>query len=87
MPNIKSAEKRVKVSAVKAMQNKMAKTGLKSALKRFEEGVKAEPQNAQALYNEAAHKVDQAAAKGLIHPNNAAHKKSAMARAVKDAAN
>ena len=35
MPNIKSAEKRVRVTAAKALQNKMAKSSLKTAIKNF----------------------------------------------------
>ena len=35
MPNIKSAEKRVRVTAAKTLQNKMAKSSLKTAIKSF----------------------------------------------------
>ena len=77
MPNIKSAKKRVKVISAKTLQNKMAKTQLKTTIKKYlaavESGDKAA---AQALYGETIKKVDQAVAKGLLHKNNAAHKKS-----------
>jgi len=80
MPNIKSAKKRVKVIATKTLQNKMFKSQLKTTVKKFlaavESGNKAE---AQAAYVEAVKKVDQAVAKGLLHKNNAAHKKSEYA--------
>jgi len=82
MPNIKSAKKRVRVTATKSAQNKAAKSEFKTVLKNFRVKLAAEPQNAQAIYNETAKKVDQAAAAGLLHKNNAARKKSAMARAV-----
>ena len=36
MPNIKSAKKRVKVNAVKALNNQMAKSELKTTLKKFD---------------------------------------------------
>lgn len=77
MPNIKSAKKRVKVISAKTLQNKMAKTELKTQIKKYlaavESGNKAE---AQALYGATVKAVDQAVSKGLLHKNNAAHKKS-----------
>ena len=79
MPNIKSAKKRVLVNKTKAMQNKVAKSALKTTLKKFdaavEDGNRSEPDQA---YKVAVHAVDQAASKGLLHRNNAARKKSAM---------
>ena len=36
MPNIKSAKKRVKVNSVKALNNQMAKSELKTTLKKFD---------------------------------------------------
>ena len=41
MPNIKSAKKRVKVNATKAMNNQMAKSALKTTLKKFDTAVAA----------------------------------------------
>ena len=79
MPNIKSAKKRVLVNKTKAMQNKAAKSALKTDLKKFEAAVaEGNRSEADAAYKVAVKAVDQAAAKGLLHKNNAAHKKSAM---------
>ncbi len=79
MPNIKSAKKRVLVNKTKAMQNKVAKSALKTTLKKFDaavaDGNRSEADNA---YKVAVQAVDKAASKGLLHKNNAAHKKSAM---------
>ena len=79
LPNIKSAKKRVLVSQTKAMQNKAAKSALKTEIKKFEaavaEGTRSE---ADVAYKVAVKAVDKAAAKGLLHKNNAAHKKSSM---------
>ena len=79
LPNIKSAKKRVLVSQTKAMQNKAAKSALKTEIKKFEaaaaEGNRSE---ADVAYKVAVKAVDKAAAKGLLHKNNAAHKKSSM---------
>ena len=79
MPNIKSAKKRVKVNAVKAMNNQMAKSALKTTLKKFDTAVAAgDKAEATVAYTTAVKAVDQAAAKHLLHKNNAANKKSAM---------
>ncbi|MDR2753923.1 MAG: 30S ribosomal protein S20 [Oscillospiraceae bacterium] len=77
MPNIKSAKKRVLVNQTKAVRNKARKSALKTALKK---AAAAEGEQKHALVLEAIQKVDQAAAKGLIHKNNAARKKSALAK-------
>ncbi len=77
MPNIKSAKKRVKVISAKTLQNKMAKTALKTTIKKFLAAVEAgDKAQAEALYGNTIKAVDQAVAKGLLHKNNAAHKKS-----------
>lgn len=79
MPNIKSAKKRVKVTKTKNLQNQMAKSALKTVRKKFDAAVAAGDKSAaEAAYKVAVKAVDQAAAKHLMHKNNAAHKKSAM---------
>ena len=79
MPNIKSAKKRVLVSQTKAMQNKAAKSALKTDIKKFEAAVaEGNRSEAEGAYKVAVKAVDKAAAKGLLHKNNAAHKKSAL---------
>ena len=79
MPNIKSAKKRVIVTEVKTLQNKMVKTALKTAMKKFEAAVAAgDKEAATKAYAVAVKKLDVAAAKGLVHKNNAARKKSAI---------
>ena len=79
MPNIKSAKKRVLVAQAKAMQNKAAKSALKTQIKKFDAAV-AEGNRSEAdiAYKVAVKAMDQAAAKGLLHKNNAANKKSNM---------
>ncbi|MBQ1935764.1 MAG: 30S ribosomal protein S20 [Clostridia bacterium] len=77
MPNIKSAKKRVKVIATKTLQNKMFKSQLRTIIKKFNAAVESGDKAAAAeAYKLAVKKVDQAAAKGILHKNNAAHKKS-----------
>lgn len=79
MPNIKSAKKRVLVNETKAARNKAAKSALKTQIKKFEavvaEGNRSE---ADSAYKATVKAIDKAAAKGLLHKNNAAHKKSAL---------
>ena len=79
LPNIKSAKKRVLVINTKTAQNRAAKSALKTALKKFDaavaEGSKTE---AEVAYKVAVKAVDKAAAKGLIHANKAARKKSQL---------
>ena len=77
MPNIKSAKKRVRVSAAKAAQNKSFKTALKTDIKKYEAAVAAgDKELAQETYKQAVKKIDQAVAHGILHKNNAARKKS-----------
>lgn len=74
MPNIKSAKKRVKVNTTKAAANKARKSNLKTVLKNADVATDNE------TVKIAIKKVDQACAKGLMHKNKAARKKSQLAK-------
>ncbi|MBE6835098.1 MAG: 30S ribosomal protein S20 [Ruminococcaceae bacterium] len=78
MPNIKSAKKRVLVNQTKAQRNKSANSALKTAIKKANAAIEANSADKDALVNAAVKKIDQAQAKGLLHKNNAARKKSAL---------
>ncbi|MCH5190940.1 MAG: 30S ribosomal protein S20 [Oscillospiraceae bacterium] len=78
MPNIKSAKKRVLVNRTKAQRNKSANSALKTAIKKANAAIEADTADKTELVKAAVKKIDQAAAKGLIHKNNAARKKSAL---------
>jgi small subunit ribosomal protein S20 len=79
MPNIKSAEKRVLVAKERNARNKAAKSELKTSLKKFDTAVSEGNREAAVnAYKVAVKTVDHAASKGLIHKNNAAHKKSSL---------
>ncbi|MDD6083852.1 MAG: 30S ribosomal protein S20 [Oscillospiraceae bacterium] len=80
MPNIKSAMKRVKVNKVKAASNKARKSNLKTMLKKADTAVATNAADKEAAIRLAIKRVDQAAAKGLIHKNKAARKKSQLAK-------
>ena len=80
MPNIRSAKKRVIVSRTRAARNKSANSALKTAIKKAHAAVEADAADKEAVVRAAIKKVDQAEAKGLLHKNNAARKKSALAK-------
>jgi len=79
LPNIKSAKKRVLVAEARNARNKAEKSALKTAIKKFEAAaVDGDRTEAEGTYKVAVKAIDKAAAKGLMHKNNAAHKKSAL---------
>lgn len=80
MPNIKSAKKRVKVNKTKAAANKARKSNLKTVLKKADAACTTGAANKEEAIRVAIKRVDQAAAKGLIHKNKAARKKSQLAK-------
>ena len=82
MPNIKSAKKRVLVSRTRAARNKSANSALKTAIKKAHAAVETDAADKEAVVRAAIKKVDQAQAKGLLHKNNAARKKSALAKLI-----
>ncbi|WP_285395108.1 30S ribosomal protein S20 [Lysinibacillus sp. fls2-241-R2A-57] len=80
MPNIKSAIKRVKVNAKANAANTQAKSAMRTTVKKAENAVAANAENAQELLQAAYKSLDKAASKGLIHKNAAARKKSRLAK-------
>ena len=83
MPNIKSAKKRVIVTQTKTLQNKIFRTQLKTDIKKYQAAVAAgDAALAQETYKAAVKKIDQAAARGIIHKNAAARKKSQFTKAI-----
>ncbi len=79
MPNIKSAKKRVIVNQTKAARNKALNTNLKTCLKKAEAAIATNAADKDAVVNVAMKKLDQAGAKGLLHKNCVARKKSKLA--------
>lgn len=80
MPNIKSAIKRVKVNQKKNLRNRMVKTKVKTAMKKFEAELAANPGAAVAQLSATASAIDKAAAKGVVHKNAANRKKARLAK-------
>ena len=81
MANIKSQIKRNKQNEKRRLRNKSVKSSLKTAIRKFNEAVQSgDAETAQTLLRTASRKLDQAASKGVIHKNQAANRKSAMAK-------
>jgi small subunit ribosomal protein S20 len=80
MANIKSQLKRIKTNEKARLRNKSVKSSLKTAIRKFREAAEAgDKAKALELLQDASRKLDKAATKGVIHTNQAANKKSAMA--------
>ena len=81
MANIKSAMKRAKTSVGENLRNRMDKSALKTAIRRFDEALKSgDKEAAETAYLAAVKTVDQSAAKGVIHKNAADRKKAQLAK-------
>jgi small subunit ribosomal protein S20 len=78
--NIKSQLKRIKTNEKARLRNKAVKSSLKTAVRRFRDAAATGDRDAVAAELKAATRaLDKAASKGVIHRNQAANKKSAMA--------
>lgn len=81
MANIKSQKKRNRQNATRRERNKSVMSDLKTSIRRVREAASAgEPTD--DLLRAAQTKIDSAAAKGVLHPNTAARKKSRLAASV-----
>ena len=83
MANIKSQEKRIRTNERARLRNQSVKSALRTAIRGFREAVEAgEKDKAGELLVATNRKLDKAATKGVIHKNQAANKKSALASKV-----
>ena len=81
MANIKSQLKRIKTTEKARLRNKAVKSSLKTAVRKFREAADSgDTATASAQLRVASRQLDKAASKGVIHPNQAANRKSAMAK-------
>ncbi|MBF4163326.1 30S ribosomal protein S20 [Nocardioides acrostichi] len=81
MANIKSQIKRNKQNEKRRQRNQAVKSELKTAVRRFHEAVESgETEKATETARAATRKLDQAVSKGVIHKNQAANRKSAIAK-------
>lgn len=81
MPNIKSAKKRVLITAKKTLRNQMIKSAIHTAIRKADTAMTAgDKETAKAAIAYAAKKMDQAVAKGVFHKNTVARRKAALAK-------
>lgn len=81
MANIKSQIKRNRQNEAAHERNKAVRSNLKTSIRRVNEAVKAgDADNAQKAARDAGRNLDKAASKGVIHKNQAANRKSAVAK-------
>ncbi len=82
MPNIKSAEKRVSVSATKKLHNQMIRSQMQTAIRKFNAAIaEGNVEEAKRLLPIASSKIDNAATKHVIHKNAANRKKAQISKA------
>lgn len=87
MANIKSAKKRILVTATKTARNKSIKSAVKTSIKKVEAAVEAKnKEDAQAALTAAISTITKAANKGVYHKNNAARKVSRLTKLVNEIA-
>ncbi len=81
MANIKSQIKRIRTNEIARQRNKSVKSSLKTAVRHFREAADSgDREAASKALAVASRELDKAAGKGVIHANQAANKKSAMAQ-------
>ena len=84
MANIKSAIKRIKIANANTIRNKSVKSGVKSAIKNFEDSIsKGDLEGATALFPKLTSTLDRAVTKGVLHKSAANRKKSRLALKLK----
>ena len=81
MANIKSQKKRILTNAKRTERNKAYKSELRTWIRKFREAAASgDKDTATEALRQASRKLDKAVSKGVIHKNQAANKKSAMAK-------
>ncbi|MBO4207329.1 30S ribosomal protein S20 [Micromonospora echinofusca] len=87
MANIKSQIKRNRQNEKRRLRNKSVKSSLKTAIRKFHEAAESgDATKATELMRDASRKLDKAVSKGVIHSNQAANRKSAIAKRVQSLA-
>ncbi len=82
MANIKSAQKRMRSDKRKNLRNRMVKTGVKTAVKKYSIALENDLNQAPAVLSAASSALDKAVSKGILHKNTASRKKARMAKAL-----
>lgn len=80
MPNTRSAAKRVRVTARRTLRNRMVKSRMRTAIRRYEAALaEGDAAASTELFQKATSQIDRAAAKGVIHRNEASRRKARLA--------
>lgn len=83
MANIKSQKKRIKTNEKRRIRNKAYKSELKTLVRKTREAIAAgDAETAESELRIAGRKLDKAVSKGVIHKNQAANRKSKLAKQV-----
>lgn len=86
MPTTKSAKKRMRQSEERRLRNRAGRSALKTQVRKVRDAVAAKQlDQAEKEFRLAAKKLDQTAAKGIVHANLAARLKSRLSAAIKKA--
>ncbi|WP_075890219.1 30S ribosomal protein S20 [Actinomyces provencensis] len=83
MANIKSQMKRIRTNEKRRVRNQAVKSELKTYVRKTREAVEAgDKEAAEKALQVASRKLDKAVSKGVIHRNQAANRKSKLAKRV-----
>ena len=78
MANTRSAEKMIRVAERRRVRNRAVKSAVKTFIRKAERGIVGGAEDSAALVVQAISKLDKAASKGVLHPRNAARRKSRL---------
>ncbi|NYH54152.1 MULTISPECIES: 30S ribosomal protein S20 [Nocardiopsis] len=85
MANIKSQKKRIRQNEKARVRNQSVRSSLKTAIRKFREAAEAgDVEKATVAQRTAARALDKASSKGVIHKNQAANRKSSIAKRLHD---
>jgi small subunit ribosomal protein S20 len=76
--NTRSAEKMIRVAERRRLRNRAVKSAVKTFIRKAERGISGASEDSAALVVQAISKLDKAASKGVLHPRNAARRKSRL---------
>lgn len=81
MPNIKSSVKDVKSTIIRTQRNAMAKSLLRTSIRKFEKSMQStDIEQARSALTNAARIIDKSVTKGILHKNAAARRKSRLTK-------
>ena len=85
MANVRSAKKDIRRTARRTLRNRSVRSAVKTHIGKFRRGLAEEAEQTPELARDAISALDRAAAKGILHPRNAARRKSRIAKRLNEA--